>query len=69
MDDRKEKEGADKHHTFKGTAKAVSLAAKLSPKTQRKKDKYDQVSQLKVFSHGLFMVHWEALRQICVLEM
>ncbi len=49
MDGRKDKEEADKkHHTFKGTTKAVSLAAKLSPKTQRKKDKYDQVSQLKV---------------------
>ena len=41
------KEG--KKHTFKGTAKAVSLAAKLSPKSQRKKEKADcNTAQLKV---------------------
>ena len=35
--------------TFKGTAKAISLAAKLSPKSQRRKDKIaTSTAQLKV---------------------
>lgn len=42
------KEAGDKK-TLKGTAKAVSLAKQLSPKTQRKKDKLlNSTSQLKV---------------------
>ncbi len=52
MEGRKDKEEASKkhhhHHTFRGTAKAVNLAHKLSPKLQRKKEKNDQVAQLKV---------------------
>ena len=49
MEGRKEKEESSKRlPTFKGTAKAVNLAHKLSPKLQRKKDKNDQVAQLKV---------------------
>ena len=49
MEGRKEKEEASKKlPTFKGTTKAVHLAHKLSPKLQRKKDKNDQVAQLKV---------------------
>ena len=34
-------EKADDKKTFKGTAKAVALAQKLSPKTQRKKNTID----------------------------
>lgn len=38
-----------KKHTFKGAAKAVSLASKLSPKSQRKKASMAaNTSQLKV---------------------
>ena len=41
-----------KKHTLRGAAKAVSLASKLSPKSQRKKEKLDSTTaQLKV---GLF---------------
>ena len=42
------KEGGDKR-TFKGTARAVTLAKQLSPRTQRKKDKLmNNTAQLKV---------------------
>ena len=34
--------------TFKGTAKAISLAQRLSPKIQRKKEPVPSTSQLKV---------------------
>ena len=50
MEGRREKEEASKKHTFRGTAKAVNIASKLSPKAQRKKDKNDQVAQLKVLN-------------------
>lgn len=45
------KDGEPEHRakfTFKGTAKAISLAHRLSPKAQRKKDKSQNASQLKV---------------------
>ena len=43
------KKDGEKKHTFKGAAKAVSLASKLSPKSQRKKEKIaSNVSQFKV---------------------
>lgn len=45
-------EGGEKKHTLKGTAKAVSLAQKLSPKAQRKKNKVDpNIAQFKVCIH------------------
>ena len=44
------KEAGDKK-TFKGTAKAVTLAKQLSPRTQRKKEKLlNNTAQLKVGS-------------------
>lgn len=48
--DESKRDGAtDKRHTFKGFSKAVSLAAKLSPKSQRKKDKAkSNIAELKV---------------------
>ena len=43
-----EKTEGKKHH-FRATAKAVSLASKLSPKSQRKKEKAESnIAQLKV---------------------
>ena len=43
------KESKPKKHTLRGAAKAVSLAAKLSPKSQRKKEKMaSTTAQLKV---------------------
>ncbi len=49
MEGRKEKEEASKKpYTFRTTAKALNMAQRLSPKMQRKKEKSDQVAQLKV---------------------
>ncbi|KAK7100137.1 hypothetical protein V1264_023132 [Littorina saxatilis] len=51
--DAKKKEGGDKR-TFKATAKAVTLAKQLSPRTQRKKEKlFSNTAQLKVFPNEL----------------
>ncbi|PVD23896.1 hypothetical protein C0Q70_17171 [Pomacea canaliculata] len=48
----KERSGREK--TFKGTAKAVSLAKQLSPRAQRKKEKLlNSTAQLKVFPNEL----------------
>ena len=44
-----EKQESEKKLTFRGAAKTVSLASKLSPKTQRKKEKTNaNTAQLKV---------------------
>ena len=81
MEGRREKEEAGRKHHFKGTAKAVHLAQKLSPKAQRKKDKNDQVAQLKVlykrqFKEKLHPIYkcvllsyknWKCYRSICCL--
>jgi len=43
------KEGpADRKRTFRGITKAVSLAAKLSPKSQRKDKATSNIAELKV---------------------
>lgn len=48
----KKMEKRNEKKTFKGTAKAVGLAAKLSPKSQRKKDLLlNSTAQLKVSSN------------------
>lgn len=48
-DDSKRDGVNDKRHTFKGFSKAVSLASKLSPKSQRKKEKAKaNIAELKV---------------------
>ena len=50
-------EGGDdkKRHTMRGAAKAVSLAAKLSPKSQRKKEPVNpNIAQLKVRKLSLY---------------
>ena len=45
----KKMEGEEKKHTLRGTAKAVALTQRLSPKAQRKKDKIDpNIAKLKV---------------------
>ena len=50
-------DGTPNKKTFKGTAKAVGLATKLSPKAQRKKGKADNsTAQLKVTCTGLYGV-------------
>ena len=57
----KRMEEKNEKRTFKGTAKAVTLASKLSPKAQRKKDKAkNTTSQLKVFRFFLFV--WLSLK-------
>lgn len=46
---KKEKREVGEKKTFKGTAKAVSLAKQLSPRAQRKKEKLlNSTAQLKV---------------------
>ena len=47
----KKMEGEEKKHTLRGTAKAVALTQRLSPKAQRKKDKIDpNIAKLKVWN-------------------
>jgi len=42
------KDAADRKRTFRGITKAVSLAAKLSPKSQRKDKAVSNIAELKV---------------------
>lgn len=43
------KDGENKKHTLRGAARAVQLASKLSPKSQRKKEKANSATaQFKV---------------------
>jgi len=42
------KKDADRKRTFRGISKAVSLAAKLSPKSQRKDKAVSNIAELKV---------------------
>ena len=54
MESKKDGTEEKKKHTFRGAAKAVSLAAKLSPKSQRKKEKMcANTAQLKVRGAGI----------------
>ena len=64
FEDKKEEGGGDdkKKHTLKGAAKAVNLASKLSPKSQRKKKITANIAQLKVKTCDSLVVvkiaHW-----------
>ena len=46
------KKDLEKKRTFKGMSKAVSLASKLSPKSQRKKETGPKIAEFKV---GIFL--------------
>jgi len=57
---------ADKKRTFRGISKAVSLAAKLSPKSQRKDKSVNNIAELKVclYAFDFFCLCYTVLQLI-----